>query len=92
MRLVYSKEIYIDVGQEFYGIIGVSNRTYGGVYSVKVDDIDWNDEEIIFKVDQPCGYVSCYFNEFDKYVFDSEKEAEEAIKKLDLREGMFEWQ
>lgn len=92
MKLIYSKEINIEVGQEFYGIIADSNRTYGGIYSIKVDDIDWNNEEIIFKVDQPCDYVSCYFIEFDMYVFNSIQEAEEAIKKLDHREGLFEWQ
>lgn len=27
MKLVYSKEINIEIGQEFYGIIAVSNRT-----------------------------------------------------------------
>lgn len=91
MQLVYNKEINIDVGQEFYGIIAVTSRTYEGIYSVIVDGIDWNNEEIIFKIDQPCGYVSCYFNDLKKYVFDSEKEAEEVIKKLDFGEGMFEW-
>lgn len=92
MKLVYNKEINIEVGQEFYGIIAVTSRTYDGIYPVKVDDIDWNNEEVIFKIDQPCGYVSCYFIEFNKYVFNSEKEAEEAIQKLEFGEGMFEWQ
>lgn len=92
MKLVYSKEINIEIGQEFYGIIAVSNRTYDGIYPVKVDDIDWNMEEIIFKVDQPCQYVSCYFNEFDRYVFPSEKEAQESKQDLDYDEGMYEWQ
>lgn len=92
MKLVYKKEINIETGQEFYGIIAVTSKTYDGVHSVKVDDVDWNNEEIIFEVDQPCRYVSCYFREFEKYVFDSEKEAEEAIRKLDFGEGMFAWQ
>lgn len=92
MKLVYSKEINIEIEQEFYGIIAVSNRTYDGIYPVKVDDIDWNTEEIIFKVDQPCQYVSCHFNEFDRYVFPSEKEAQEAKQDLEYGEGMYEWQ
>lgn len=92
MKLVYSKEINIEIEQEFYGIIAVSNRTYDGIYPVKVDDIDQNTEEIIFKVDQPCQYVSCHFNEFDRYVFPSEKEAQEANQDLEYGEGMYEWQ
>lgn len=92
MKLVYSKEINIEIEQEFYGIIAVSNRTYDGIYPVKVDDIDWNTEEIIFKVDQPCQYVSCHFNEFDRYVFPSEKKAQEAKQDLEYGEGMYEWQ
>lgn len=91
MKLVYNKQINIDIGQEFYGIIAGSRSTYNGIYHVKVDDIDWNEEEIIFSVDQPCEYVFCYFEEFDKYVFDSEKEARENLEELDIDEGMFEY-
>lgn len=48
MKLVYDKQINIDIGQEFYGIIASSNSTYNGIYHIIVDDIDWNTEEIIF--------------------------------------------
>lgn len=92
MNLLYNKEINIGIGQEFYGIIGVSNRTYDGIYAITVYDIDWNTEEIIFKVDQPCQFVSCHFEEFDKYVFVSEQESQDAKQSLDYGEGMFEWQ
>lgn len=92
MKLVYNKEINIEIGQEFYGIIAMSSRTYDGIYPVKVDDIDWNTEEIIFKVDQPCQCVSCYFEEFDRYVFVSEQEAQKAKQDLDYGEGMHESQ
>lgn len=91
MKLVYSKEINIEIGQEFYGIIAASNRTYDGIYPVKVDDIDWSTEEIVFRIDQPCQYVSCYFEEFNRYVFVSEREAQEAKHDLDCGEGMYEW-
>lgn len=92
MKFVYNKEINIEIGQEFYGIIGVSNRTYDGIYPIIVYDIDWNTEEIIFKVDQPCQFVSCHFEEFDRYVFVSEHEAQDAKQNLDYGEGMYEWQ
>jgi hypothetical protein len=92
MKLAYNKEINIEIGQEFYGIVAVSNRTYDGICLIRVDDIDWNTEEIIFKIDQPCQYVSCYFEEFDRYVFVSGQEAQEARQTLDYGEGMHEYQ
>lgn len=92
MKLIYNKEINIEVGQEFYGIIAESYKTYGGIYPIKVDDINWNTEEITFIVDQPCQCVSCYFEEFDKYVFVSEQEAQEAKQYLNYGEGMYESQ
>lgn len=91
MKLVYNKEINIEIGQEFYGIIGVSNRTYDDICPIVVYDIDWNTEEIIFKVDQPCQFVSCYFEEFNRYVFVSEQDAQDVKQGLDYGEGMFEW-
>lgn len=57
-----------------------------------MDDIDWNTEEIIFSIAQPCRYVSCHLEEFNKYVFDSEKEARENLEELDIDEGMFKYQ
>lgn len=92
MKLVYDKQINIDIGQEFYGIIASSNSTYNGIYHIIVDDIDWNTEEIIFSIAQPCRYVSCHLEEFIKYVFDSEKEARENLEELDIDEGMFKYQ
>ena len=90
--IIYNKEINIEIGQELYGIIAASSRTYDGIYPIKVYDIDWNTEEIIFKIDQPCKYVSCDFEEFDRYVFVSEKEAQKVKRHLDYDEGMYKWQ
>lgn len=88
MKFTYRKYINIKVGQKFYGIIAVSSRTYDGIYPVTVEHIDWNTNEIVFTVDQPCGEVYCAFREFNRYVFESEKEGQLAMKSLRYGEGL----
>ena len=58
MNFIYSKETNIKFGQTLYGIIAVSCGTYDGVYPIVVDEIDWNHEEVVFTIDQPCGTVA----------------------------------
>jgi len=91
VKLKYSKKINIEIGQTLYGIISVSRRTYDGVYPIVVDEIDWNNEEVIFKIEQPCEFVSCNFDEFEKYVFGNYEEAKSKEKELSFGEGLFEY-
>ena len=91
MNLVYSKEINIEIGQALYGIIACSSRTYHGVYPIVVDWIDWNNEEIVFTIDQPCRYVSASFYEMQHYVFESEAHANIASDNIDFGEGLYEY-
>ena len=91
MNFVYSKEINIEIGQTLYGIIAVSSRTYGGVYPIVVDWIDWNNEEIVFAIDQPCQYVSASFCEMQHYVFESETHANIALDIVEFGEGLYEY-
>ena len=86
MKFAYKKETNLRMGQKFYGIIEVSRCTYDGVHPIYVDDIDYNNEEIIFRVDQPCRYVSCRFDEMEYLVFETEEEANDA--ELDIEFGM----
>lgn len=88
MNFSYKKECSVKVGQKLYGIIAVSLYTYDGVYPVIVDEIDYTNEEIIFKVDQPCLYVSCDFREMEYYVFENEVEAKNKMHNLDFGEGL----
>ena len=91
MEFKYKKEVNIDIGQELYGIIAVSTRTYDGVYPVTVYAIDYNNEEVIFEVEQPCRYVSCTFREMKDYVFESEAEAKNKMNNLEFGVGLFEY-
>lgn len=88
MNFAYKKEANIKVGQKLFGIIAVSSRTYEGVHPVEVYSINWNDEEVVFEVEQPCRYVSCTFDEMEHYVFETEEEAKEAEKSLEFGDGM----
>lgn len=85
MKFNYTMETNLKIGQALFGIIAVSTRTYDGVHPIIVHEIDFNNEEIIFEVDQPCRYVVCDFYDVDRYVFETEEEASEA--KYDLRFG-----
>ena len=93
MNFVYEVKTNINVGKILYGIIGVSTRTYDGVYPIKVHEIrpDSSGGIVIFSIDQPCGFVSCDFDDMDKYVFETEEEASEKIKELDFGAGLFEY-
>lgn len=91
MKFEYKKEANIEVGQRLYGIIAVTTYTYDGVYPMTVEEILWDEEEVIFKVDQPCQYVSCSFYEMEDYVFKTEEEAIEKQKTLDFGVGMFDY-
>lgn len=61
--------------------------TYNGVFPIIVDDIDYNLEEIIFKIDQPCGYVYCTFSEMEKFVFETEEEAKAKLTNTKFKYG-----
>ena len=91
MKLEYIKKINIEIGQTLYGIISASPGTYDGVYPIVVDEIDWNNEEVIFKIEQPCEFVSCNFDEFEKYIFENYKNAKSKEKELSFGEGLFEY-
>ena len=93
MKFVYEIHTNIEVGQTLYGIIGVSRQTYDGVYPIKVYEINPNECEgiVIFDIDQPCGFVSCDFSDMDKYVFETEEEANGKIKELDFGVGLFRY-
>lgn len=75
MDFTYTKECNIYVGQELFGIIAVSIYTYDGVYPINVHRIDYNNECVIFRIKQPCIYVSCTFEEMKSLVFRTEAEA-----------------
>lgn len=89
MKFEYTKETSLEEGQELYGIIAVSSYTYDGVYPITVSHIDYNNEKIIFEVDQPCVYVCCYFHEIEDYVFETETEAKKAAETLDFGLGLY---
>lgn len=89
MKFEYKKEANISEGQKLFGIIAVSIYTYDGVHPVTVNRIDYNDEYVIFDVDQPCGYVSCSFNEMEYLVFETEEEARDMMHNLEFGEGMW---
>lgn len=88
MNFEYKKETNIREGQILYGIIAVSTTTYDGVHKVEVDEVDWNKEIVIFKVDQPCEYVSCEFEDMECFVFETKDEAEIRQKTFRFGEGM----
>lgn len=88
MELKYRRTINIQIGQKFYGLIAPSLWTYDGIYPIEVHRIDWNNMRVIFKVDQPCQFVSCSFKEFSRYVYESEAEGENVRKSLRYDEGM----
>lgn len=90
MKFVYEKKSNIKIDQKLYGIVQDTMYTYGGVYEIIVDDIDWNDEIIYFSVDQPCGQVACTFSEMELYVFETEDEAKMVSKDVSCEEGLID--
>ena len=91
MNAYFKKETNIEVGQKLFGIIASSIYTYDGVYPIVVSDIDWDDDEVVFDIDQPCGQVFCTFEEMSKYVFETEEEANAAKTNLCLDEGLYNY-
>jgi hypothetical protein len=89
MKFEYKKETNLKIGQKMYGIIDVSIYTYDGVHPITVYEIDYNNDEVIFEVDQPCRYVACRFCEMEDFVFESKEEAENAESKLDFGVGLY---
>lgn len=89
MNFKWKKTANLKIGQRLFGIIGVSSATYDGVYPITLDYIDWNEERLIFTIDQPCQRVSCSFHEVKYYVFESESEAEEKKSTLEWGVGMY---
>lgn len=88
MKFEYEKKANINVGQKLYGIVEVSIYTYDGVQPIIVEEIDYTKDEVIFKVDQPCRYVSCYFSEMEDFVFESKEEAENKMNSLEFGVGL----
>ena len=91
MNAYFKKETNIEVGQKLFGIIASSIYTYDGVYPIVVSEIDWDDEEIIFDIDQPCRQVYCSFDEINKYVYENEEDANVIRETLSLDEGLYNY-
>ena len=89
MKFEYQKSANIEEGQKLFGIIAPSIYTYDGVYPLMVSTIDYNEEEVIFVVDQPCGNVKCSFHEMAFLVFESEEEAELMLPRLEFGMGLY---
>lgn len=89
MKFEYQKSANIKEGQKLFGIIAVSIYTYDGIYPVIVSSIDYNDEEVIFEVDQPCQCVKCSFREMEYLVFESEEEAKQMLSRLEFGMGLY---
>jgi hypothetical protein len=92
MKFTYKREANIEIGQKLYGIIATSIYTHDGVHPVTVYKIDYNNEEVIFVVKQPCRYVSCNFRDMEDYVFESEKEASDKKANLKFGVGMYAYE
>jgi hypothetical protein len=91
MKFDVKKEINLEIGQKLYGIIATSITTYDGVYSVVVEEIDWNKELVIFKVNQPCEFVACEFEDVECFVFETKEEAEIKSNTFKFGEGMYSY-
>ena len=91
MEFKYKVESNIEIGQTLYGIIATTMCTYGGVFPIVVDEIDYNEQEIIFKIDQPCKFVYCTFSQMNDLVFETENEANTKFTntKFGYGEGMW---
>lgn len=88
MKIQYKKEINLNVGQEVYGIVGVSSHTYHGVRRLKVYYIDWNENSVGF-LDVDTGIlVSGHFYDLSRYIFETKEEAEKAYRDTDWGLGL----
>lgn len=92
MKFEFKKDCSLKEGQQLWGIVAVSIYTYDGVQPVTVHDIDYNEEEIIFKVDQPCGLVACTFEEITELVWKTKEEAEKAQTLLEFGRGLYPYE
>lgn len=88
MNFVCEIKTNIEVGQKLYGIVEGSIYTWEGVYEITVSEIDYNRKVVIFDIDQPCGRVACDFDKMEEYVFETEKEANEASKNVRWENGL----
>lgn len=91
MNFTCKKECNIECGQKLYGIIVCSTCTYEGVAEMTVYHIDYENDIVIFEVDQPCNYVYCSFDEMKDYVFETESEAIKASKTIRYMDGFGLW-
>lgn len=89
MNFTYKKECNVEFDQKLYGIVAMSPYTCNGVYPIVVDNVDYNDELVIFTINQPCQFVCCDFDSMSAYVFESEEEAKNAMDDLDADEGIY---
>jgi hypothetical protein len=90
MKLEIVKSINISEDDKLYGIIGVSRRTYEGVYEIEVETIDWSNECVIFTIEQPCRRVRANFDDFEYYIFKTKEEADNAYKNIAIDyEGIY---
>ena len=92
MNFTYTKNCNIKEGDKLFGIIAVSIYTYDGIHPVTVHDIDYNEEEVIFEVDQPCRLVACTFEEMSELVWKTKEEAEKAKKLMEFGIGLYPYE
>lgn len=92
MKFEFKKECSLKEGQKLFGIVAVSIYTYDGVQPVTVFDIDYNEEEVIFEVEQPCRFVACTFSEVTAFVWETKEEAELAKKMLEFGSGLYPYE
>lgn len=88
MKITYKKEINLKMGQEVYGIVGVSRYTYHGVQRLRVYSIDWNDNCVEFIDLDNNIYVSGHFDDLSHYIFETKEEAEAAYKNTEWGLGL----
>lgn len=91
MNFYFEKNTNVEIDKKYYGIIASTIYTYDGVFEIIADDINWEREEVIFSIDQPCKFVSCGFEDVNKYVFKTEELANEAYKNMESKEGLQQW-
>lgn len=88
MKITYKKEINLKIGQEVYGIVGVSRFTYSGVRRLRVYYIDWNENSVGF-IDQDTNtIISGHFEDLGYYIFETKEEAEAAYENLEWGLGL----
>lgn len=90
MKFNFKKETNINFEKNYYGIVQEGFSSTAGIFRMKVEDIDWNSDLVIFDCPQQrFKYMACRFIDMDKYVFETEEEAKEAYKSLTTKDGMW---